>query len=136
MDGQSPVEVDGPDGADENETDVSLTFTRLDADGGTLALTNTSDKDLDFGQDYQLYVWKEETWQKYPVKDDKNYAFTMEAIMLDAGKTVEWDVDWSIVHGTLPEGRYKIEKSILEPLEQGGSNKYNVSCQFVIKDTQ
>ncbi len=132
MDELRPVEEDGTNGTDGIE--VSMAFSRLDADGGTLAITNTSDKDLDFGEDYKLYVWKEETWQEYPVKDDKNYAFNAVAFMLDAGKTVEWDVNWSIMHGTLPEGRYKIEKNIDEMLEPGNFNRYNVSCQFVIKE--
>lgn len=125
-----PVEENETNGTDGIE--VSMDFSRLDADGGTLVITNTSDKDLDFGEDYKLYVWKEETWQEYTVKEDKDYGFKEVAFMLDAGKTVEWDVNWSIMHGSLPEGRYKIEKSIDEMLEPGNFNRYNVSCQFEI----
>lgn len=115
----------------ENGIEVSLTFSKLNADGGTLSLVNSSNKDLIFGEDYKLYVWQEESWQEYPIKDDKNYAFHMVGLLLGAGTTVDWEVDWSIMHGTLPKGRYKIEKSVLEA-EPGNNKKYNVTCQFVI----
>ena len=116
--------------------EVSMAFSRLSADGGTLKLTNATEKDLTFGEDYKLYVWEDGDWQEYPVKDDKNYAFKSIGIMLDAGKTVDWDVNWSIMHGTLPKGRYKIAKSILDGSASGDLKKYYVSCQFIIQPSE
>lgn len=128
----------GTDDADEADDTigVSMAFSELSADGGTLTLTNSTGKDLTFGEDYKLYVWKDGDWQEYPVKDDQEYAFDMLGIILNAGKTVDWKVDWSIMHGTLPKGRYKIEKSILEVFAPGDIKEYYVSCQFIIQPMQ
>ena len=56
----------------------------------------------------EKHGWQEPDWipQKYPV------AWTDEAWGIPKDKTIVWYIDWDIVYGKLPAGKYRIGKKL------------------------
>ena len=73
--------------------------------------------------------WKE---VDYVIKD--NIGWTMEAWLIPANSTSEWEVDWEWLYGKLPVGKYRIGKEIMDFRETGDYDKAIYYAKFEITE--
>lgn len=64
--------------------------------------------------------------QKYEV------AWTAEARMIPTNASVEWEVDWEWLYGTLPAGNYRIGKTFINLRENGDMDLHEYYAEFDI----
>ena len=74
--------------------------------------------------------WQEPDWipQKYPV------AWTDEAWGIPKDKTIVWYIDWDIVYGKLPAGKYRIGKKVTDFRDTGDYDIAMIYAEFEIKE--
>ncbi|MDE5932734.1 MAG: hypothetical protein K2H40_09695, partial [Lachnospiraceae bacterium] len=93
---------------------VMMTVADVTPEGVSLEISNQSDKEITFGDDYELQVWQDGSWYRVDYIID-NWAFN--AIGYETGpegakdSPLCLDVKWSYFHGILPEGHYRITKT-------------------------
>ena len=98
----------------------------LDASTGiTYTLSNQSDKDLNYGQDYGLQKEKNGKW--YDVEPENPVAITMELLWLPAGNTDTLELSWESSYGELPAGHYRILKNVSD-----NENGYYLAGEFQV----
>ena len=64
---------------------------------------------------------------------DKEVGWTAEAWIIPMNDTVEWEVDWEWLYGSLTEGRYRIGKEIMDFRGTGDYDKEMHYAEFEIK---
>ena len=118
---------------------ITMKVSSVTAEGATIVCTNSTDKEIVFGDDYELQlwkdgerengVWKQGEWHqvKYTIDDA---AFDAIGYSLLPDMSLDWDVNWTYFHGTLPAGHYRITKSALDVCETGDVIKYNLAAEF------
>lgn len=95
-------------------------------EGITFTISNGSDKDLNYGQDYSLLKEKDGLW--YEVEPDKPVAITLEILWVPAGSSDTHEVSWGSSYGKLSSGHYRIIKYISD--NEAG---YRLAGEFDIK---
>lgn len=118
---------------------ITMQISSVTAEGATIVCTNSTDKEIVFGDDYELQswkdgerengVWKPGEWHqvKYTIDDA---AFDAIGYSLLPDMSLDWDVNWTYFHGILPAGHYRITKSALDICETGDAIKYNLAAEF------
>lgn len=121
--------------ADDGEVDhieeVTMEAAYVTPKGIHLVFTNHTDKEYMFGDDYELYAWQDGEWRKADYIID-NAAFNAIGYMLSADSSAGWDVKWTYFHGILPDGQYRITKTVSE--EESGKDKahYRLAAEFTV----
>jgi len=114
---------------------VVMTVTNVTPEGASLEILNQTDKEILFGDDYELQTWRDGNWYQVDYIID-NWAF--EAIGYMTGTDREQDVPlcldvtWSYFHGILPAGRYRITKTA-SVQEKDASGKYLLAAEFEVE---
>ena len=89
----------------EVQKDIKASLVKQTEKYLTVSMENTGEKEVDYGRAYTLQVKQEGIW--YEVPWFENVDFTMEAIILPPGDTVE--ETYSLEYfGDLPEGTYRL----------------------------
>ena len=91
--------------------------------------------ELNTGSWYIVENWTQENgWKEvdYVIKD--NIGWTMEAWLIPANSTSEWEVDWEWLYGKLPVGKYRIGKEIMDFREPGDYDKAIYYAEFEITE--
>ena len=71
--------------------------------------------ELHTGSWYILEKWTQEYgWTEMPYVTDENIGWEDVAWVIPMEDTVEWEVNWEWLYGTLPAGKYRIGKSITD----------------------
>lgn len=90
---------------------ITMQISSVTAEGATIVCTNSTDKEMVFGDDYELQswkdgerengVWKPGEWHqvKYTIDDA---AFDAIGYSLLPDMSLDWDVNWTYFHGILP----------------------------------
>lgn len=78
--------------------------------GITYTISNQSDKDVSFGQDYILQMEKDGKW--YQVEPKGGIAITMELLWVPAGTTDTHEIIWNDSYGKLSSGHYRVVKNV------------------------
>lgn len=94
--------------------------------GITYMISNQSDQDLNYGQDYGLQKEKDGKW--YQVEPRNPVAVTLELLWLPAGNTDTLEISWETSYGTLSSGHYRIVKSVSD-----NENSYYLAGEFDIE---
>lgn len=123
--------------ADDGEIDVieevTMEAAYVTPKGIHLVFTNHTDKEYMFGADYELQAWQQDgEWRKVDYIID-NAAFNAIGYMLPTDSSVGWDVKWTYFHGILPDGQYRITKTISE--ENAGKehdDHYRLAAEFTV----
>ncbi|MCM1388200.1 MAG: hypothetical protein NC231_12800 [Bacillus sp. (in: Bacteria)] len=97
-------EVDTPDG-------VTMEASYATSRGIHLVFTNQTDEEYVFGEDYELQAWQDGEWRKVDYIID-NAAFNAIGYSLPPDSTADWGVKWTYFHGVLPNGQYRITKTV------------------------
>lgn len=82
------------------------------ATGLTYMLDNCSGRELNFGQDYSLQKECDGKW--YVVEAKEPLAVTMQLLWIPNGSTDTYEINWETAYGVLPEGHYRIVKSVAD----------------------
>lgn len=118
---------------------ITMMVSSVTAEGATIVCTNSTDKVIVLGDDYELQVWREreeengvwhrEGWHqvKYTVDDA---AFDSVGYPLLRDMPLDWEVNWTYFHGILPAGHYRITKSALDVCGTESVIKYNLAAEF------
>lgn len=118
---------------------ITMKVSSVTAEGVNIVCTNSTDKEIAFGDDYELQSWKDgerengvrkpgEWHQVKYIIDDA--AFDAIGYSLLPDKSLDWDVNWTYFHGILPDGHYRITKSALVDCGTGDVIKYNLAAEF------
>ncbi len=110
-----------------NLKDITLTIKEdtLTNEKVTLILTNNSDKNISYGNPYQLEIKRFDGWHRII----KNPAFTLEAYIVYPKGSTEIEVNLKNIYGKLKKGTYRIIKNIRYENEE---KSFNVASEFTI----
>lgn len=122
-------EVDAEDM--ESVDGVTMTVIKATSEGADLEIVNRTDKEVSFGEDYELQVWKDENWYQVEYIID-NWAFHMTAYIPEKDEPMQMDVTWTYFHGILPKGHYRITKTA-DIQEAEGPVKFRLAAEFTIE---
>ncbi len=90
--------------------------------------------ELQFGSDYTLQVWKNDTWENVPyIIDEDSVAWTAEAYMLPMNGSNKQEIQWDAFYGELPAGRYLLTKSFQDFRGSGDYDTAHFSVEFAIQ---
>lgn len=118
---------------ENNLEGVSLKVTECTKYSLTMEISNNTDLQVEYGEEYLLEVFDEEiqTWTSVPYKDTE-VAFHDIAYVMTKGKPAVLTVDWTLMYGELEEGRYRIVKEVNDSRETGDYITYTLTDEFEI----
>lgn len=88
---------------------------------------------LKYGSEYTLQVRNGENWQEVPmVPQEYEVAWTMEAYLIEQGKTTHQKIDWEWLYGTLQAGEYRIGKVVSLDWRTEVSDLHTFWAEFTI----
>ncbi len=90
--------------------------------------------DLQYGSDYILEKLVENKWVKVDyIIPEENIAWTAEAYMIPReASTVETELIWTFFYGELPEGSYRIGKSVMDFRQSGDYDDKMYYAEFTL----
>lgn len=110
---------------------VSMVVLESSPVSARVEISNTTSRDIQFGDDYDLQKLVEGKWYSVPYIID-NWAFHAIAYPAAEGKPVEWEAVWEEFHGTLSAGTYRIVKKILDFRGTGDYTEYYLAAEFSV----
>jgi len=101
-------------------------------EGASFLLSQNTDLDIQYGEDYTLQQFNGSTWKEVPVITEA-YAFHAIAYNLpkDSPKTLE--IDWAWLYGSLPSGEYRLVKEFMDFRGTGDYDTYTITAPFNIQ---
>ena len=130
--GKSKKEFDIGDKSDikisQNDVIMTIKEGTLTNKSATLVLTNNSDKNIQYGNPYEIEIKKDGEWHKINVELN----FTMPAFQLSARENKEIEINWENGYGKLAKGTYRIIKGIDYEYEEGKYKSFNIAVEFTI----
>lgn len=119
----------------EADTDVfpgvTMRLLEVTQTGIKVEMLNTTDLEVEFGEDYDLQEFAGGEWVSVPYLID-NWAFNSIAYIMPKNTPVDWETDWKIFHGVLKPGRYRLVKSVVDFRGTGDYTKYRLALEFEI----
>ncbi|MDE7249805.1 MAG: hypothetical protein K2N82_07940, partial [Lachnospiraceae bacterium] len=110
--------------------EVAMETAYVSPKGIHLVFTNHTNEEYMFGDDYELQAWQGGEWRKVDYLID-NAAFNSIGYILAGNSSVGWGVKWTYFHGILPDGVYRITKTINRGTGQE-MEKYRLAAEFTI----
>ena len=101
------------------------TLTRTNA---TFILKNNSLKDIEYGNPYEIEKLINGKWYKI----DASLNFTLPAYELKSGDEILLELDWKDIYGSLPNGDYRVIKSVSIPNKNEILENVYISANFSI----
>lgn len=120
-------ELNNFDGVSMKVTDVSKTSAKLE-------ILNTTDLEVMFGEDYDLQVFQNGKWSSLPYLID-NWGFNSIGYKALKDEPYTWEVDWTVFHGELSPGTYRIVKSVMDFRASGDYTNYHLASEFTISES-
>ncbi|MBR6771744.1 MAG: hypothetical protein IKM28_11080 [Lachnospiraceae bacterium] len=110
---------------------VKLHMEKYTSSGGTMEISNFSQKELQYGDWFDVQIQTEGKWYSlaYVVE---NIAFNSIAYLLPQEKTKEKVVDWEFMYGVLPTGTYRIVTEVIDYHAPGDFERYYIAAEFHI----
>ncbi len=118
----------------ENDLDgVSMKVAKNTANAAKLTVTNKSDSDIIFSDDYSLEKLDKKTneWNFVPYIIS-NYGFHDIGYAAKQNTPVSWNVNWKSLHGSLKPGTYRISKRFLVTEETGEYTAHTLMAKFKV----
>lgn len=116
---------------ENNLEGVSMKVKRHTAKSAVLAIQNTNDPKILFGEDFLLEkkLYKTNEWRAVPYKN-ADIAFNDIGLLADKGMEVTWHANWDTIYGTLKPGTYRIVKEFFEEETEGTPELYTLTASF------
>lgn len=97
---------------------ITLTAEEITPTGAIIKCTQSGGDatgELHTGSWYILESWTQEYgWKELPYVTDENIGWDDVAWVIPMEDSVEWEVNWEWLYGKLPDGKYRIGKSITD----------------------
>ncbi len=110
---------------------ISLTAENITPTGAMIKCIQSGGEptgELQTGSWYILENWTQENgWKEMPYVVQGEIGWTAEAWMIPMNNTCEWEITWEWLYGTIPEGKYRIGKEIMD---FRGSGDYDEAIYF------
>ncbi len=110
---------------------AGLDFEKYSATAGDLEFVNHSDRDLQYGDWFDIQRKVGEEWYSLSYIID-NVAFHQVAYLLPKGETSIKPITWEWMYGELPPGEYRIVTDVDEYRAPGDFDKYYLAEEFTI----
>lgn len=134
---EAPAPVSSADNT-KGDWGIVLSAENVTASGLTLRCTQSGGEptgELSTGSYYVLEQKADADW--VPVElapHEGDIAWTMEAWIIPMNGDVTWDVDWTWLYGTLPEGSYRIGKNVMDWRAPGDYDQQMAYAEFEIPE--
>lgn len=118
----------------ENNLDgVTMEVSKNTSHSAELTITNTTDQNIQFGEDYELETKNETTgeWNRVEYLID-DYGFNDPAFLTEKNVPVTWRTDWTVFHGKLKPGTYRIIKDFLDVRKNSDYTTYTLMAEFTV----
>ena len=90
---------------------VSIRISDVSSAGATVTIKDANEEPFLYGEWYSVEKEDGGEWTKVePIID--NYSFTMIGYLTDENGEVEFEINWEWLYGKLPEGSYRLLKSV------------------------
>lgn len=122
------------------EWGLTLHAKNVTPEGVTIVCTQSGGSlsgELETGSYYVLEQEVQGVWCIVEYTEDaksKNIGWTAEAWIIPMNDTVEWEVDWEWLYGSLKPGHYRIGKEITDFRGSGDYDKEMYYAEFEIKE--
>jgi len=110
---------------------VGMTLVEAEATGIEVEMLNTTDLEVDFGEDYELQEFVDGEWVRVPYRIE-NWAFNSVAYSMPKDQPVKWETDWETFHGVLNPGFYRLVKTVFDFRGAGDYTEYKLTVNFEI----
>lgn len=113
---------------------ISMSVDRdsVSANGALITLLNETDKDIQYGEQYYLQVYKDGKWFDVPYIIE-DFGFHDIAYLLGKDNPRNLIVDWKWLYGSLEPGEYRIIKDITDFRDTGEYDVYTLAAEFTIE---
>lgn len=120
----------------ENNFDgVTMKVTENTNHSLTLEISNDTDLDVQYGEDYSLEVFDGEISTWVPVCYlNPDIAFHAIAYVVPKDSPSMWSADWTQMYGELEAGKYRIVKTVNDFYGTGDYTTYTLTAEFEITD--
>lgn len=88
---------------------------------------------LQYGSDYTLEVFQDGVWEQAPYAVEGDVGWTAEAYLVSMEASVEENVQWAFLYGSLPPGTYRIRKTFMDFRETGDYDTQTYWAAFAIR---
>lgn len=102
------------------------TLTRI---GATIVITDTSEKNNIYGEEYRIDKKENGMWNELDVVVKGNYGFNSIGYYVNENNQLEMNINWQWLYGKLNNGEYRLVKSTSVPLED---TRHYFSVEFII----
>lgn len=117
---------------------ITLTAENINPTGLTIKCTQSGGEptgELQTGSDFVIERFTNEAWEKVDyILDDEMFGWTAEAWIIPMDDICEWEVNWEWLYGTLPEGKYRIGKTIMDFRGSGDFDTATHYAEFEITE--
>jgi hypothetical protein len=116
---------------------ITLTAENVTPTSATIKCTQSGGEptgELHTGSWFILENWTQQNgWKEIPYVVEGDVAWTEEAWMISKDDTHEWEIKWEYLYGTLPRGKYRIGKEIMDFRAAGDYDKVVYYAEFEIE---
>ena len=102
------------------------------ATGLTVTIDNGSNERLLYGQYFSVEKKNGGHWYEVPILEDA-YSFIDLGHIVEAQKSVEWEVDWEGYYGILDHGQYRILKDFRNSEAGTDDETYHLTAEFTVQ---
>ena len=110
---------------------AALYFEKYSATGGDLEFVNRLDRDLQYGEWFDIQRRVDGEWYSLSYAID-NVGFHQVAYLLPKGETSIKTITWDWMYGELPSGEYRIVTDVMDYRAPGDFDKYYLAEEFEI----
>lgn len=111
---------------------MSVVKNSITGEGAIFTLLNKTDRDIQYGEQYYLQVYKEGKWYDVPYIIE-DFGFHDIAYLLGKDNPRNLIIDWKWLYGSLEPGEYRIIKDITDFRDTGDYDVYTLAAGFTIK---
>ena len=121
-----PQEIPAPEG-------LTMIISSYTASGLSFYFENSTDKMLTYGEDFALYKFVDDTWERVEPTIEGYWGFISIGYDIPPNSsTNERTVDWVWLFGELPSGDYKFQKHILYVRQPGDFDSFVLEREFTL----
>lgn len=117
---------------------ITLTAENITSTSATIKCTQSGGEptgELQTGSWYILENWTQENgWKEMPYVVEGDIAWTEEAWIILKDAACKWDINWEYLYGTLPGGKYRIGKEIMDFRATGDYDEAIYFVEFKIAE--
>lgn len=118
------------------QIDLAFSLQKITPAGATLVFhrygADSLEGELRYDERFAIEVLEDDAWTPVPVIVEGDYGFHEVAHIIPADGSLEQELDWEWLYGTLAPGRYRLIKTVTEQRGTGEQREHTVRAQFVL----